>query len=734
MNMAGFVASIVVFCLTAPVGAQGKPPRDALDRAVDRVNESWETTPAVEIVRTIEAPVIDGELDEEAWEGAAVVEGFRQVEPDEGGPPSESTRIRLLLDRDFIFLGIECRDRDPDGIIATQMARDASLEGDDRVAFVLDTFHDRRNGYFFEINAAGARGDALIENSGGFNRDWDAIWYGASRIDAAGWQAEIAIPFKSISFDAATETWGFNVDRVIRRRNERVRWSSPRQDLNLYSMADAGIITAIRDIEQGLGLDLKPYVSASYRRDILRDDQELEIDGGLDVFYRITPELTGAVTINTDFAEAEVDARQVNLTRFPLFFPEKRDFFLQDAGIFSFGGIRSNPLPFFSRRIGIGSDGEPVTIHAGVKLTGRVGRLNIGVVDAQIGESPDVDGKNLGVARFSYNLSDQHQVGIIGTGGSARSNDANYLGGADYFFRSTDFLGDKVLTSNLWFQRSFAEAGGDDQLAFGGRLDFPNDELDAGLGFGYVGEDFDPGLGFVSRRNIREFFGDARYRFRPAGSPIIRRIDVGINGYLVTDDELDMDSADLGFRLLDVASHAGDSLSLQYAVNAERLLLPFEIMRGVVIPAGHYRFDRIGADLSTSTARPVSGSVGVEWGDFFDGQRLDLMATLSWRPSRHLTLGAEYEQNDIDLRGGDFVTRIARARVNVYFTPLISWTTLVQYDNVSDLAGINSRLRWIFEPGRELFFVVNQGFLLADHDFRSSSTEITAKLGWTFRF
>ncbi|HGY92191.1 MAG TPA: hypothetical protein ENK43_13560 [Planctomycetes bacterium] len=715
-----------------PLSAQKPVPTP--DPLLEAVQESGLNTTSVPLTRLETPPQVDGVLDDDIWKKALRIDGFRQVVPIEGAAPSEKTEFQMAYDSENLYIAVRCFEDDPDKIIATQMLRDGDLGSDDRISFVLDTFHDRRNAFYFQMNAVGARGDGLVENSGRVNRDYDLIWYGKAEIGPDGWVAEIRIPFKSISFDPSGTEWGFNIERFIRRFNETDRWASPRQNVRLQSMAEAGVIEGIRDIEQGLGLDIKPFVSLKFTHDRVNDRDVFNPEPGLDVFYKITPQLTAALTINTDFAETEVDARRVNLTRFPLFFPEKRDFFLQDAGIFDFGGIRRNPLPFFSRRIGIGPGGVPVDILAGVKVTGRVGRLNVGLLDVQVDSSGDVDGKNLAVGRFALNVLDESQVGIITTVGDPRSNESNALGGADFRYRNSHVFGDQIIEAIGWAQRSFTPDSEDGEWAYGARLNYPNDAWRAGLGFSVIEGSFNPALGFVSRRGIRELFANARYRYRFDEGSFIRRIDSGFRGFLVTDLGYDVETANLEFEIFQIEDQQGDELTFNYIINAERLTEPFEISDGVTIGQGHYRFDRWQVEFETSSGWVVGGNAAVEWGDFFDGTRLDVSAALEFRPSSHFFFSLQWERNAIDLPAGSFHTDIGRARINIFFTPDISWNNFIQYDNVSDQVGINSRFRWIIEPGREVFFVVNQGFEVTRSRFESTSTAVTVKVGWTFRF
>ena len=689
--------------------------------------------PSGRITRAAEAPIIDGVPDEEVWRGALVIDEFRQVEPEEGGEPSERTEVRLLFDRTHLYVSFRCFDRSPQGIIATEMRRDASLGADDYIRFIIGPFFDRRNGYLFEMNALGARGDALIEDNEGVRRDWDGIWSGRASIDETGWAVEMAIPFKTLSFNPNTTRWSFNASRFIRRRNETLRWASPSRDKSLSSLADAGVLEGIGDIERGVGLDIKPYALSTLKRDHESDRDGLDVDAGLDVFYRFTPSLTLALTLNTDFAETEVDERRVNLTRFPLFFPEKRDFFLQDAGIFDFGGIRRNPLPFHSRRIGLGPSGERRDILAGAKLTGRVGDVNLGLLDVQMKHDEDLGDKNLLVARAAVNVLEQSTVGGIFTNGDPQTDGDNWLAGLDFNYRTSRFAGDKTLTGHLWGLTGDSTGVDTGQSAWGIKLGYPNDRIDWAWGYSQIDENFNAALGFVPRRGIREHFGNWRYRWRPE-SDLIRSIDSGLSGELITNLDDEVETRRLGFELLEIETEDGDEIGLSFTRHREVLDEPFEINDGVVLPAGDYRFDRFNIGFETSRGRPVSLGLAYTGGEFYTGTRQDYWALLEWRVSPNLFLGLEYEVNDVKLDEGDFIARILRGRVNVYFTPDLAWTNFVQYDNDSESVGINSRVRWIIEPGNEVYFVLNQAIDRDDRSFRVRQTELTTKVGWTFRF
>jgi hypothetical protein len=690
------------------------------------------SVPSNAILRTATAPVIDGVLNDPAWVPAEVIDQFTQVLPIEGAVPSQRTLVRVMYDRRYIYFAVRCFDTEPDRIISTQMRRDVSIASDDQIAIAIDPFLDRRNGFLFEMNPAGSRVDSLIENNTELARDWDGIWFGRTSIDERGWCAEIAIPFQTISFNPSTDVWGLNISRVIRRENESVRWASPRRDIATHNVGAAGRLEGIFEIDQGAGLDVKPFGVASFLDDNANDRTSSTFDAGLDVFYKFTPSTTLALTFNTDFAETEVDERRINLTRFPLFFPEKRDFFLQDAGIFEFGGIRQNPLPFQSRRIGIGPDGEQRDILVGAKFTGRVGGLNFGLLDVQMQDDEELGAKNLFVGRASYNVFDESQVGAIFTNGDPNRPGENRVGGVDINFRNSAFNGNRVLSGSAFVLASETPGVQTGATAYGFKFGYPNDHIDWGIGFTHIDEDYDAALGFVPRAGIREFFGNWRYRWRP--NSIIRRIDSGVNAFVVTDLDHNVESEDFTLQVITVEFETGDQISFSYDFEREVLDSGFTISEGVTIPAGDYDWNRWNLSASTDASRPIRAGGFVRGGGFFSGDRFDVGVDAEWRASKHLFVGVEYEQSDIDLAEGDFITRIGRVRLNVFLTPDLSWTTFAQYDNVSRSMGMNSKVRWIFEPGSELFVVVNQGFDVDGSDFRSTFTELTSKIGWTFRF
>jgi len=419
--------------------------------------------------------------------------------------------------------------------------------------------------------------------------------------------------------------------------------------------------------------------------------------------------VTAVITANTDFAETEVDARRVNLTRFPLFFPEKRDFFLQDAGIFEFGGIRLTPQPFFSRRIGISPTGEPIDIEWGAKITGRVDRLNFGLLDVQTARFGDIDSRNLAVGRANYQLFGESTVGAIFTHGAPTADADNALVGADFNYLDSQFGGrDRTLEGHLWAQHTDTTGDTSDALAWGGSLRYPNETVNWDLFFSHIDDNFDPQLGFVQRRGIREYGGSYRYRWT-VNSRRIENIDLQGRYFLVTNLDDEVETERITLPIFQIESRDDDAVRLSVEHQREVLFRPFRIRPDITIPEGDYRNLRWSGRLTTSPGRPLAGTISATAGDFFSGNRTDVSLGVDWRPNPNILVGGDLGHTDINLDQGDFITRIMSARFEIAFSPDISWNTIVQYDNRDDLLGLNTRFKWIIEPGNELFFVVNRG-------------------------
>jgi hypothetical protein len=706
-------------------------------------------TKSAVVTLTPGAITLDGVLDEEAWRAAPTIGELTQRQPDQGLPPTERTDVTLLYDREHLYIGVVAHDSEPARVIGTQMARDGSLNADDRIEVLLDTFRDQRSAFYFATNPAGALVDGLVA-SGQLNADWDAIWDVRTRRTDGGWTAEFAIPFKSLSFPAGRTVWGFNITRHVYRKLEEDRWSGARLDTQLYQLSEAGEIMHLADVTQGVGLDVRPFFAARWLQAGGEDDGTGE--PGLDVFYNITPSLKLTATFNTDFGETEVDARQINLSRFSVLFPEKRAFFLQGAGVFTFASIGPEPAggipptgadvyPFFSRQIGL-LGGQEVPLDAGIKLTGTVGRTDVGLLGVRTGDLPIVSEKGFFVGRVKRNLLQQSYVGAIFTGGHPADGRSGQTYGADMRLATSRFLGRQ---SNFVVNGYAVKSVNDDvagrDWSYGFSAHYPNDRFNAQIAIREIQENFRPALGFVQRDNVRLFRAAASYNPRPRNFFNIQQMfhDVYYTRFTRLDNG-EVESWDLYVTLLDWHLRSGDNLHGMFDVNPtyERLFEPFEISPGVRLLPGEYRFTRFRSNLlSTATKRRLSGSINLTYGGYWSGRAEQVTTSITYKVPPRFTIAASTNQTFARLPEGHFIARIFTSSVSYAATPRLSLSNLVQYDNRSRNMGWQSRVRWTLQPGNDLFFAFNQGWIQEDGDtlrFRAEDRKVSAKFQYSFRF
>ena len=707
---------------------------------------SQESRKSATIVRTSTLPTLDGRLHEPVWGNALVIDDLHQYDPIDHGEPSEHSEFYLLYDDENLYIGARLFDNNPSGIAARQLIQGQSVEADDRVELIIDPFNNMRSGYKFQVNPNGVRYDGVFEGPIRVNPDWDGIWYAESVVDDQGWTSEIVIPFKTLNFNPESSEWGFTIGRGIPRKTEKIAWTSFDRAIN---PGVTGILRGFSGIQQGKGLDIVPTISMATNRDYVTVLDDNAIDPALDVFYNFTPSLTGVLTLNTDFSATEVDDRQVNLTRFSLFFPEKRDFFLQDSDIFDFGPVQRNfggmgrsGIPFFSRRIGLSDAGNPVDLNIGGKITGRAGPLNIGLLAVEQagyqGKDEFVAETDLFVGRISANIFEESTVGAIFTEGDPRSNLNNSMAGVDFRYRNTKLLSGRSVQAAAWYQESDSYGVTVDQSSWGMEFELPSSEgLFSRFEYEVIEKNFNPALGFVNRSGFERKRVWAGYRHRPVGHPWIRTImTFAAFEQYHHDKNGSLESQNLFYRPLRIENNSGDTYSTMFRDQTEVLLEPFEISEGIFLPTGSYEYKSYELEFEGAPERTLSPTFLLGTGDFFNGDRSVIEGALDWRPSSRWFLGVGYQYNDISLPVGDFSTRVIQARANLAFNARWSWMNIIQYDNVSDTAGINSRLRWHPEAGEDLYIVWNHesAALAAFRRLESRAAEFSIKYSRTFRF
>ena len=691
-------------------------------------------------IEAAEAPVVDGDLSDPVWQKADHITELYQTDPDPGQPASERTDLRFLYDANNLYIYVYSYDRRPDLIRGTTMNRDGNFGGDDTVRVYLDPLNTRRNGYQFVMNPLGGRLDQLIQNNSDFVREWATIWTGKARIVKDGWTVEMAIPFRDLSFDPEKPDWVIEFTREIRHLNERDRWSSISAAVLSTDISRSGTLTGITGITQGLGLDIQLYASARYRFDWQQPQHEtksLRFSGN--AFYKLTPQLTGTLTVNPDFSDSPLDLLQVNTTRFNLFQPETRNFFLQDASTFEFGGRdfaatsdyfypAENGSPFFSRNLGL-ANGVPVSIIAGSKLSGEYAGLGIGALSVVTNGTGDTKRSQiLSVARVTKPIGES-KLGIIFTNGDPTGRSENTLAGADFQYRNSNWRPGKVLLSDFYYVRSMSNAKGDDDT-FGAALNLPNEPWGLETRFKQLGTNYFPALGFVNRTGIRQFDGTAQYRRRDLGW---RWFDLATSWYFVTDLSNRLESRENGIWT-GISLRSTDEFYIRAFDDYENVPATFKIAGKVPVAAGRYHWTNGDVYIQTSNARPVSGRIDVLCCSYYNGQQVRVDARLDMRPNATFQLAPHYTYTYLDMPGGLLNIHALSTDFITNFTPDMQLYTELQYDNVSEKFALSIRYRWEYEPGQEIFASFGQSALIPGQEFVARTTQAIFRIGHTFRY
>jgi len=674
-------------------------------------------------------------LDDPVWAAVPTLEDFRQIEPDSGALPNARTVFKIGYTEDGLYFALTAFDQDPEGIVATQLKRDADLSGDDHFAIVLDPFLDQRNGYAFLFNALGAREDALVRGGVTLDKDWDGLWEVAARRTGNGWVAEGFIPLSTLSFNSEAPAWGVNLERFRARTGERVRWHGTERQYEVTNLGNTGRLTGLSELRRTSRFELRPFATVTVTHDRATDATDTEFKPGFDLAYKLTEATTAVLTVNTDFADAEVDDRVVNLTRFPVKFPEKRAFFLQDAGVFSYSLINNNPLPYYSRRIGLGPRGEVVDLVGGLRVSGREGPVNFGLLGVRTQSSGPLEAKELGVGRVLFNLSDEASVGAIGTWGDPRTNGDAWLAGADFNYTTGRLFGRPahLLRGSLYFQRTDATGRTADSDAFGYGLIYDSPTWGFTSYLDRVGIDYYPALGRVSQTGVYTVTGKLDYEFNPRPLKSLVPIFSYIRRHSLRYH--DRESEIYGPELT-AETKRGDSLLLRLRQERERLHPDdvFFVGNGVRVRPGNFEGKRLEASLELSKSRPLSAEVGVARLPYYGGYQIAYTNSITWRPSPIFNLDAAFDYTDVRLPYARFPVRLFRLGGALQFSPTLVWSALAQYDNLSQSVGFNTRVRWTYASGGDLFLVLNQGATVIDGRWEFTRTQISAKIGATWRF
>ena len=724
-------------CLLIVLSTMSLCPPFSAGAGIDVRKSRSDGAPVYEIraFRIAEPIKLDGRLDEPAWSGAEQASGFTQREPREGEAATEPTEVRILYDNAFLYIGAMCFDSRPDEIRANEMRRDVDLKDNDYLEVIFDTFLSRRNGFYFAVNPLGARRDALIQDNGSnINWDWDGIWTARTKVSDRGWSVEMAIPFKTLRFSKLEDQiWGVNFGRQIARKREETFWTpvlrNYGRDGNLKA-SYLGRVSGLNNLGQGERLQIMPSLISGFKKADRSAAFKAEAEPGLDMKYRLASNLTADVTVNTDFAQVEADQEQFNLTRFDLFFPEKREFFLEGADIFRIGErthLHENPsaLMFFSRSIGLSKGGREVPILGGIRLTGKAGGFEMGALDiatARLGTAPNgghdsnggnIDRTNYSVFRLKRDLFSKSSVGVMLF--SKDSLDGPYFNrGAGLDFSLA--FGDYVKSSGFAFKTFTPGKSGRDGAAY---LDFvyESDLLSADLQVMDIGDNFNAEMGFVNRTGIRRYRSNLSFRPRP-GILNIRKSYL-YNKIIYIDNR----RGRLESRLVEFGNfnsfNNGAMLSFSYEGNRELLINSFLITQKVFIPVGRYSFVLWSGRFESDKSRDFAFEAGLKAGAFYSGRLFQMSGKGLLRLSKNINVELMYERNAFDLPvdGGHFTTHIAAGRFIYSFSPDLFAKTYIQWNSSEGLFKINFLVRWIYKPGANLYLIYNETREVGESDF-----------------
>ena len=716
------LAGSIIFGMAPPANAGQAlaldgPPPPVPPAIISRDTSGRATIRAVRLTTPIR---IDGALDEPIYTMVPPITDFIQQEPVGGEPATEKTELWVAFDEDNLYVLFRCWETDASRLVANEMRRDGPnmWQGNDLVAVSFDTFLDRRNSFNFVMNALGGRTDGQVTNERQWNGDWNAVWEARSGRFEGGWTAEAAIPFKSLRYQpGSAQTWGFNAFRTNRWKNEIsyiTRVPAARGQSALYQGSVSATLIGVEVPSGASALDVKPYAISDFKTDRPSAvSNKLGADVGVDVKYGVTQNLTADFTYNTDFAQVEADEQQVNLTRFSLFFPEKRDFFLENQGTFAFGGIAAGgtvpsdsdlPIMFYSRRIGL-TDGHQVPIVAGARLTGRVGRYSVGVIDMQTETDQQIRSTNFSVVRLKRDLFRRSSVGLLLTGRSVTQGGvgANGVYGIDGTFGFYENL-----NVNTYWARSRTDGRTGKDTSFRTQLDYAGDRYGVQLEHLVVGDDFNPEVGFVRRHDMRRSTGLLRFSPRPTRFRSVRRFF-----YQGSLDYIENGSGRL--ETLEVNGEAAiefqnsDRLSVTVVNSHEFLPRPFSIAPAVTLPVGEYDFNNVRVQMNLGQRRKLSGNFAVERGSFYSGNRTVFSVGRGrLNAGSRLSLEPTYSLNVVDLEEGSFTNQLIGSRVTYTMTPLMFASALTQYNSSNNSVSVNARLRWEYRPGSEFFIVYNE--------------------------
>lgn len=671
------------------------------------------------------------------WDRAGRIETLTQQSPKPGAPTPFTTRVMLMHTRRAIYIGIVAVDPDPSRIAIHSLSRDVSQAHDDHVTIVIDPMHRGRRAFVFQVNAGGARRDGLISPaSSSPSWNWNGIWNARTWRSKRGWEAVIRIPVTTLRFDPENGKWGLNIARYVSRKQLTLTWAGHTLDSSVYNLQREGTLAGMTGLVNGRGLRVAPYALVSARS----AGQRVHRKAGLTVTDALTSSMTGALTVRPDFAEAEAESQEINLTPYPLFLPEKRRFFLEGSNLFTFAaGLGNHFIPFYSRRIGL-VNGHIIPIDAGAKVVGEQGPASLGILDVRTAASSGIQSQNLFAGRATWDVGEGLTLGTIMTHGNPSGATPNSLYGADATWQTSSFRRDKNLDASAWAVRSNGSELPGNSDGWGIRLAYPNDLWDWGFDYNVYGNALDPAMGFLPRPGTRMSHAWIKYQPRPASNGTFgwaRQFFFQAYFHYNTGFDGNLEDWHVYTVPFAVTTNSGAYYEVDVIPKFQRLYQPFNVAGNVWIPKGNYRYNlyRIQADSPASYQWQVGGSL--ESGTFYNGNLKKGTGYIRYSTrGGHLKLSLQAEQDFGYLPVGNFVDRLYALGVTWAKDPNVTVSSLAQYDTVSHHVSLNSIFRWIIEPGSDLFIILDHGVSVLTNTnpggYASNVTRLAVKLLWTF--
>jgi len=678
---------------------------------------------------------LDGNLNEEVWQNAMRISDFTQREMEEGKPATEKTEIAIVYTKNKMYIAVWAYDSEPEKIKASKMNRDFSWGGDDNIEIILSPFNDNRNGYLFVTNPNGARADVMVSNEGeGFNKSWNGIWDVATTITDKGWFAEFEIPFSTLKFPKqANQVWALNIERNIRHKREQVMWKGWSRQFDIEMISQAGKLSGLENIESKEKIEIKPYVTSGFEKNSGESPDFVHNYGG-DVNINITPTLKLNLTANTDFGQVEDDQAQINLSRFSLYYDEKREFFLEGNNQFEMNVGGRNQL-FYSRRIGNDSETEQdVPIIVGARIFGKQNKTNIGFLNIQTASVDSVPTTNYSVLRVSQDIWKQSSIGFIATS-KLQNGHQNFVYGADFKYATSDFLNDKNLEISGSIAQTFtSDSTNKENTAYDLSLSFPNDWIELDLNMNDVQAKFNPEIGYIRRSNARRFSAELQFNPRPKFLGFARNLEIKPIeiDYYVNSATNKLESINYEWRPLGIRFKSGEFIEFNVQHNFDRLSESFAILDTIQIPVGDYWDHLIEVQFNTYTGRKLYASLEASKGGFYTGTRTRVEADLTWNASKHWNFSGYWSKNYLYLPQGDAVATEISGRVSYAYSPKLNSGLFGQWNSEDEEVLLNFRFNWIPKIGSDFYFIVNQQLSTADQKLKLEGTTVMAKFVWRF--